>query len=60
MGGSIAARASEESGRAHLKPFESIVPALVRASQRAYPRTRFSKRETDILERRAMGEIIKQ
>lgn len=55
-----AAMASEESGRVYLEPFESIVPALVRASQRAYPRTLLSKRETDILERRAMGEIIKQ
>jgi DNA-binding CsgD family transcriptional regulator len=55
-----AAMGSEESGRAHLKQFESIVPSLVEASQRAYPRTLLTRRETNILERRAMGEIIKQ
>jgi DNA-binding CsgD family transcriptional regulator len=55
-----AAMGSEQSGRAHLKQFELIVPSLVQASQRAYPRTLLTERETDILERRAMGEIIKQ
>jgi DNA-binding CsgD family transcriptional regulator len=55
-----AAMESEESGRAHLKQFENIVPSLVEASQRAYPRTLLTKRETKILERRSMGEIIKQ
>ena len=33
---------------------------LVRASQRAYPRTLLTKRETAILQRRAMGELSKQ
>jgi len=51
---------SAASGRAHLKQFGSIVPFLVQASQRAYPRALLTKRETAILERRAMGEITKQ
>ena len=55
-----AAMASEQSGRAHLKPFEVIVPWLVKASQRAYPRTLLTKREIAILRRRAMGELSKQ
>ncbi|HKQ35559.1 MAG TPA: LuxR C-terminal-related transcriptional regulator [Nitrospiraceae bacterium] len=56
----IAAMSSARSGKAHLKQFEQIVPWLVQASQRAYPRTLLTKRETAILERRAMGEITKQ
>lgn len=36
------------------------MPALVGASQRAYPRTLLTKRETSILERRAHGQIAKQ
>ncbi len=55
-----AAMPSAASGRAHLKQFGSIVPFLVQASQRAYPRALLTKRETAVLERRAMGEIIKQ
>jgi DNA-binding CsgD family transcriptional regulator len=51
---------SAQTGRAHLKQFEAIVPFLVQASQRAYPRSLLTKRETTILERRAMGEITKQ
>jgi len=34
-----AAMASEQSGRTHLKQFEFVVPSLVQASQRVYPRT---------------------
>ncbi len=56
----IAAMSSERSGRAHLRHFESIVPSLVQASQRAYPRRLLTKRETAVLERRAMGQITKQ
>jgi DNA-binding CsgD family transcriptional regulator len=55
-----AAMPSAQSGRAHLKQFELIVPWLVRASQHAYPRALLTRRETAILERRAMGEIGKQ
>ena len=55
-----AAMPSARSGRAHLKLFEFIVPWLVQASQRAYPRTLLTKRETAVLERRAKGEISKQ
>ncbi len=55
-----AAMPSAASGRAHLKQFKSIVPLLVQASQRAYPRGLLTKRETVVLERRAMGEITKQ
>lgn len=55
-----AAMASEKAGRGYLKQFNAIVPALVEASQRAYPRSLLTKRETAILERRAMGQITKQ
>ena len=55
-----AAMPSAASGRAHLKRFGSIVPFLVQASQRAYPRALLTERETAVLERRAMGEITKQ
>ena len=55
-----AAMPSARSGSAHLKPFELIVPWLVEASQRAYPRSLLTKRETAVLERRAKGEITKQ
>jgi len=55
-----AAMPSAESGRIHLKPFDLVVPMLVEASQRAYPNTLLTKRETAVLKRRAMGEIIKQ
>jgi hypothetical protein len=51
-----AAMPSAGSGRAHLKQFGSIVPFLVQASQHAYPRALLTKRETAVLERRAMGE----
>jgi DNA-binding CsgD family transcriptional regulator len=54
------AMSSAESGRAYLKRFDTIVPLLVQASQRAYPRALLTKRETAVLKRRAMGEIIKQ
>jgi DNA-binding CsgD family transcriptional regulator len=55
-----AAMPSEESGRAHLEQFDSVVSFLVEASQRAYPRALLTQRETAILERRAKGEITKQ
>ena len=52
--------ASAEKGRAYLERFEAALPALVEASQRAFPRTLLTPRETRILERRAHGEIMKQ
>jgi len=52
--------ASEESCRAHLTRFETIVPVLAQALTRACPRPLLTERERAILERRAMGEIIKQ
>jgi DNA-binding CsgD family transcriptional regulator len=55
-----AAMPTARSGSAYLRRFESIVPWLVEASQRAYPHTLLTKRETSILQRRAMGEITKQ
>jgi DNA-binding CsgD family transcriptional regulator len=55
-----AAMASEHAGRGYMRQFDAIVPALVQASQRAYPRSLLTKRETAILERRAMGQITKQ
>lgn len=51
---------SEESCRAHLTRFETIVPVLAQALKRACPRPLLTERERAILERRAMGEIIKQ
>jgi DNA-binding CsgD family transcriptional regulator len=54
------AMASPRSSRAHRDHFEVLLPWLVDASQRAYPRTLLTKRETAVLERRAMGEITKQ
>ena len=52
--------ASEESCRAHVKRFETIVPVLAQALKRACPRPLLTERERAILERRAMGELIKQ
>lgn len=51
---------SEEGCRAHVKRFEAIVPVLAQALTRACPRPLLTERERAILERRAMGEIIKQ
>jgi DNA-binding CsgD family transcriptional regulator len=51
---------SEESCRAHVNRFDAIVPLLARALRQACPRPLLTERERDILERRAMGEIIKQ
>ena len=56
----VAAMPSAESGRLHLKPFDRVVPLLVEASQRAYPNTLLTTRETAVLTRRAMGELSKQ
>jgi DNA-binding CsgD family transcriptional regulator len=55
-----AAMASEQAGHQYMKDFGLIVPSLVEASQRAYPRSLLTKREMAILERRAMGQITKQ
>src|SRR5215831_12732340 len=49
-----AAMPSAESGRLHLKSFDLVVPLLVEASQRAYPNTLLTTRETAVLKRRAM------
>lgn len=54
------AMASSRKCRAYRHRFETLLPALVAASQRAYPRTLLTKREAAVLERRAMGEITKQ
>jgi DNA-binding CsgD family transcriptional regulator len=51
---------SEESCRTHLKLFTLLVPILCRALQRACPRPLLTNRETVIMQRRAMGELIKQ
>ena len=51
---------SEESARNHLPIFEEVLPWIVEASQRAYPRTLLTARETAVLTRRAHGEIGKQ
>ncbi len=54
------AMASSRKVQAYRARFETVVPWLVAASQRAYPRTLLTKREAAVLERRAMGEITKQ
>ena len=51
---------SEEKCRVYLPQFDVIVPIVAHALKRACPRPLLSKRETSILERRAMGEITKQ
>src|SRR5262245_39020335 len=55
-----AAMGSEQSGRANLKRYETIVPWLVQASQRAYPHSLLTKREMAVLELRTMGKITEQ
>jgi DNA-binding CsgD family transcriptional regulator len=56
----VAAMSSARTARTHLKRYDLILPSLVEASLRAYPRSLLTKREEAILERRAMGEIAKQ
>ena len=51
---------SEENARKHLEPFQSIVRPLSEALMQAYPRPLLSSRETSVLERRSLGEVIKQ
>lgn len=51
---------SEESCQAYLKRFEKLVPMLCRALQQACPRPLLTAREQAILDRRAMGDLIKQ
>jgi len=51
---------SEESCRRYLKPFRRLVPLLCRALQQSCPRPLLSVREQAILDRRAMGDLIKQ
>ncbi len=52
--------ASEESCRAHVKRFDTIAPFLAQALRQACPRPLLTERERAIVERRAMGQIIKQ
>ena len=51
---------SEQSCRTYLKRFQVLVPMLCQTLTRACPRPLLTKRETTILERRSMGELIKQ
>ena len=51
---------TEETARKHMERFEAILPALSEALIQAYPRPLLSSREISILERRALGEGIKQ
>ena len=55
-----AAMSSERTAKGNLTQFDLILPSLVEASQRAYPRSLLTKRETAVLKRRALGEIHKQ
>ena len=52
--------ASDRKCRSHLMRFQLIVPILSEALKRSCPRPLLSHRETAIMERRAMGELIKQ
>jgi DNA-binding CsgD family transcriptional regulator len=56
----VLAMSSARAAKTHLEQFDSIVPSLVQASRRAYPRSLLTKRERGILARRAMGQITKQ
>jgi len=51
---------SEESARKYLEPFHSILRPLSEALMQAYPRPLLSGREISVLERRSLGEVIKQ
>lgn len=55
-----AAMPSERTAKTNLTQFDLILPSLVEASQRAYPRSLLTMRETAVLKRRALGEIHKQ
>lgn len=52
--------ASEQSCRKCQERFDITVPILCKALRCAYPRPLLTSREITILQRRAMGEIIKQ
>ena len=52
--------ASEEMCRANVKPFGLLLPCLCRALRRACPQPLLTPREADVLERRVMGQAIKQ
>ena len=47
-------------GRLYLSQFEAVLPDMVEASQRAYPRNLLTLKETTILARRVQGEVQKQ
>ena len=51
---------SEESCRASVKAFRFLLPCLCKALRQACPRPLLTDREVTILERRVMGEAIKQ
>ena len=51
---------TEERARQHLEQFQVIIRPLSQALMRAYPRPLLSSREISILERRALGELVKQ
>ena len=51
---------TDNLARLHLKTFKKMLPALCDALRRAHPHQLLTKRETAVLERRAMGEITKQ
>ena len=51
---------TEENCQRYLKPFRKLVPLLCRALQQSCPRPLLTAREQAILDRRAMGELIKQ
>ena len=51
---------SESKARATLPLFEQLLPILVAAGKRAYPKSLLTTRERAILEQRMSGQIVKQ
>jgi DNA-binding CsgD family transcriptional regulator len=51
---------SEEGCQRYLKQFQKLVPLLCRALRQSCPRPLLTAREQAILDRRAMGDLIKQ
>ena len=51
---------TEAAARQSMQMFKDVLPSIVQASQQSYPDNLLSKREIRILERRMLGEIVKQ
>lgn len=51
---------TESAARKYITQFNEVLPALVQASQQSFPDRLLTTREQKILERRILGEIVKQ